>query len=75
MNHKDFPTLRQAAQLTLDAIEQGVSFDHLDNVIAPMLRKALTKPDPNRQDFSKVKTITLDGKCLGWDGNEVNMAP
>ena len=31
---------------------------------------------PKKQsDFSKVKTITLDGKCLGWDGNEINMAP
>lgn len=41
-------TLRQAAQLTLDAIEEGVSFDHLDNVTAPMLRRALAKADEDR---------------------------
>jgi len=28
-----------------------------------------------QQDFSKVKTITVDGRCLDWDGQEVNMAP
>ena len=31
---------------------------------------------PKKQsDFSKVKTITVDGRCLDWDGQEVNMAP
>lgn len=25
-------------------------------------------------DFSKVRTITLDGRCMGWDGNEINTA-
>ena len=29
----------------------------------------------HRTDFSKVKTITLDGRCIGWDGHEVTMAP
>ena len=31
-------------------------------------------PSP-RADFTQVRTITNDGRCLGWDGNEVNMAP
>lgn len=35
--------LRQAAQLTLSAIENGESFDHLENVIAELLRKALSE--------------------------------
>ena len=39
--------LRQAAQLTLSAIENGASFDHLENVIADILRKALSEPTPS----------------------------
>jgi len=37
--------LRQAAQVALSAIEDGASFDHLDNVVAPMLRAALAEPE------------------------------
>jgi hypothetical protein len=35
--------LREAAMQALLAIEQGQSFDHLDNVVAPALRLALEK--------------------------------
>lgn len=34
-------SLRQAAELALDAIESGCSFEHLDNVVAVVLRNAL----------------------------------
>lgn len=41
--------LRQAAQAALTAIEQGESFDHLDQVIAPGLRAALAEPEQLNQ--------------------------
>jgi len=34
-------TLREAAKAALEAIENGESFDYLDNTIAPLLRAAL----------------------------------
>ena len=34
-------TLHEAVTIALKAIEQGESFDHLDNVVAPILRNAL----------------------------------
>ena len=37
-------SLRQAAAKALEAIESGESFDHLDEVIAPLLRAALDEP-------------------------------
>lgn len=33
--------LREAAQQAVEAIEEGLSFAHLDNVVAPALRAAL----------------------------------
>jgi len=38
--------LREAAMQALLAIEQGQSFDHLDNVVAPALRLALADDKP-----------------------------
>lgn len=35
--------LEGAARLALEAIESGESFDYLDNVVAPVLRKALAE--------------------------------
>ena len=37
--------LKQAAAKALEAIESGESFDHLDEVIAPLLRAALSEPE------------------------------
>jgi hypothetical protein len=65
--------LQQAAAQALEAIEQGESFDYLDRVIAPALRDAL-KEQARPINFGRVRTITADGRCLGWDGNEINTA-
>ena len=35
--------LREAAQQAVEAIEEGLSFAHLDNVVAPALRTALER--------------------------------
>ena len=35
--------LREAAQAAVEAIEEGRSFEHLDNVVAPALRAALER--------------------------------
>lgn len=42
--HEQLCILREAAKTAILAIEQGRSFDHLDNVIAPLLADAASKP-------------------------------
>jgi len=32
-------------------------------------------PKPAPTNWGKVRTITADGRCIGLDGHEVNMAP
>lgn len=57
-------TLRQAVELTLSAIEEGVSFDHLDNVTAPMLRRALAKADEDRAWVEERKANWAKDKAI-----------
>lgn len=39
------PSLRDAARIALAAIDGGVAFQHLDEVVAPLLREALEAHD------------------------------
>jgi protein associated with RNAse G/E len=75
MNYKDIKDFKQRCK------EQPVGYPaqmqaHLHEEIAELRNYIEWYLTPShRTDFSKVKTITSDGKCIGWDGHEVNMAP
>lgn len=71
--------LTTAAQMALDAIEAGCSFDHLDKLIAPTLRMALygdpdNRPVPKRlagpfvplTDDQLLKIIEEQSRLTGW---------
>lgn len=64
--------IEEAAQGALLAIEEGRSFDHLDNVIAPALREALRgSRNANREilalaDALEGAAYALPSDCRGW---------
>lgn len=57
--------LKTAAIRALVAIEQGQSFDYLDNVIAPELRKALSA-DHAHERGCRVCGIGANGNVFGY---------
>jgi hypothetical protein len=75
MNYKDIPTFQQRlkdAKPTSEAEMHVVLLEEIAELRHYIEWYLLPK---QQQDFSKVKTITVDGRCLDWDGQEVNMAP
>ena len=74
MKYQDIPTFNQRCNIGAD--------DHAD-IQRKLLEEIadlrhfieLRLVQPHWLDFTKVRTITNDGRCLGWDGNEINMAP
>ena len=56
-------TLRQAVELTISAIEEGVSFDHLDNVTAPMLRRALAESEQEHCGYDETTGLCTRNPC------------
>lgn len=73
MKYQDIPTFNQRCNLGAD--------DHAD-IQRKLLEEIadlrhfieLRLVQPHWLDFTKVRTITADGRCLGWDGNEINTA-
>lgn len=60
MNQK----IKLAAEAALSAIERGESFDHLENVIGPMLREALHPSPKLTLEQRKVLAILKEGPRL-----------
>lgn len=75
MKYQDIPTFQQRLQTNKQTSEAEINATLLEEVaeLRHYIEWHLTPS--HRTDFSKVKTITLDGKCIGWDGHEINMAP
>jgi hypothetical protein len=80
MNYKDIQTFNQRCDTHPDHQDRIIGHQdiqlRLHEEVAELrhyIEWYLT-PSP-RADFTQVRTITNDGRCLGWDGNEVNMAP
>lgn len=65
---------RATIQQAIEALQN--EFDTDDWKIAnatQILTEALAQP-PKPIEWGKVRQITTDGRCLGWDGNEINTA-
>lgn len=75
MNYKDIATFQQRLQASKPTSEAEMHVVLLEEIaeLRHYIEWYLT-PVP-RTDFTQVRTITDDGRCLGWDGNEINMAP
>ena len=74
MKYQEIPTFQQRLQTSKPTSEADIQL-HLHEEIAELRHFIEWHILPKKQlDFSKVRTITLDGRCMGWDGNEINTA-
>jgi len=79
MRYQDIPTFQQRCETHPD--HQDRIIGHVD--IQLRLHEEIAElrhyiewyltPAPG-QDFTKIRTITADGRCIGYDGNELNPA-
>ena len=56
--------IEEAARAALLAIEQGRSFDHLDDVIAPALRQALRDPRIANTELRRLSAVEAQRDAL-----------
>lgn len=75
MKYEDILTFPERLKANRPTSEADINARLLEEIaeLRHYIEFRLPKPAPT--NWGKVRTITADGRCMGWDGHEVNNAP